>query len=100
MEYKDIITEQDLNEYLRKEEADFTGIYVPSAIRKAEGMEGWVYDIQVDWGDWKHHLRLTYLMELIGYKQTRNDVTESDGSDCYSSIHRFVWEKVYKMFND
>ena len=29
-------------------------------------------------------------MEYIGYKEIAEDVTEEDGSDCYSSIHTFA----------
>jgi hypothetical protein len=53
--------------------------------------------VEISWGDWKHeHLRLEYLVssniaELI---KSESQVTEEDGSDCYSAIHRFFFQKV------
>lgn len=46
-------------------------------------------EITIEWGDWKHdHLRADWLLEqklhLVRYNERR---TESDGGDCYSSIH-------------
>ena len=47
--------------------------------------------IEIEWGDWKHtHGYSDYLMEEMGYKCTAEEVTEEDGSDCYSSIHFYV----------
>ena len=52
--------------------------------------------IETWWGDWKHtHLRLQWLVgeyldsKGIKYSHTEN-VTEEDGSDCYSAYH--VWK--------
>lgn len=48
-------------------------------------------DVFIEMGDWKHsHLWCRDLMEYIGYKEIAEDVTEEDGSDCYSSIHTFT----------
>ena len=48
----------------------------------------------IEWGDWKHeHLRYEWLIEQWakenGYLVLSNDheVTEEDGSDCYSALH-------------
>lgn len=46
--------------------------------------------IKVTWGDWKHdHLYLDHLMGELGYILVNEDVTEEDGSDCYSSEHYY-----------
>lgn len=51
--------------------------------------EGWVV-VSVEWGDWKHsHARLDYLMKEIGFGLDFETMTETDGSDCYSSEHYF-----------
>ena len=45
-------------------------------------------EISVTWGDWKHsHIYLDHLMGNIGYRLIDERVTETDNSDCYSSIH-------------
>ena len=47
-------------------------------------------EIHIEWGDWKHdHAYLRFLMEQKGFVQTDENVTEEDGSDCYSAIHVF-----------
>lgn len=49
-------------------------------------------DIVVDirWGDWKHsHLWADDLMSYLGYVKISEDVTEDDGSDCYSADHTY-----------
>ena len=48
--------------------------------------------IEIHWGDWKHeHLRCDYLIDNyfpeLGAMGT--EVTEEDGSDCYSGIHKY-----------
>lgn len=51
--------------------------------------------IEINWGDWKHeHLCAEWitreLLDLMGYahKYTiTEDITEEDGSDCYSARH-------------
>lgn len=45
-------------------------------------------EISVTWGDWKHsHAHLDHLMREIGYRLIDERVTETDNSDCYSSVH-------------
>lgn len=52
-----------------------------------------VIEIERNWGDWKHdHLRIKYLVSeyLMSHGYTFSyfeEVTEEDGSDCYSAIH-------------
>lgn len=42
------------------------------------------------WGDWKHeHRHLEHVMKMNGYEQINENVTEEDGSDCYSAEHVF-----------
>lgn len=49
-----------------------------------------IVDIHISWGDWKHeHLRCDYIMEQLGYTCFSESVTEEDGSDCYSALHRY-----------
>ena len=44
--------------------------------------------ITIEWGDWKHdHGFADYLMQKMGYTLLSEQITEEDGSDCYSSIH-------------
>jgi len=52
---------------------------------------GLFFTVNITWGDWKHeHLRCKWLLEKKGFKQIGEDVTEEDGSDCYSSVHHFI----------
>lgn len=44
--------------------------------------------VDISWGDWKHdHSYCDFLMRECGYICTDEQVTEEDGSDCYSAIH-------------
>ena len=46
--------------------------------------------VYISWGDWKHSfIWLDTLMEYIGYDFNDEEVTEENGSDCYSAIHYF-----------
>lgn len=50
------------------------------------------FSVEIIWGDWKHaHLRADYLMEQFGFKAVDEYVTEDDGSDTYSSIHKYEY---------
>ena len=53
-----------------------------------------VMKIDISWGDWKHeHLRAKWVVEdvlEIPVKRWDEDVTEENGSDCYSATH-IVW---------
>lgn len=50
--------------------------------------------VEINWGDWKHeHLRCKWLttefFEKLGLAASfETEITEEDGSDCYSAIHR------------
>lgn len=47
--------------------------------------------ITIEWGDWKHdHDYVDYLMGELGYEKLGERETETDGSDCYSSIHFYA----------
>ena len=51
-----------------------------------------VVHIEVEWGDWKHdHLRLKWIMEKYSFRYIGEEVTEEDGSDCYSAIHTYIY---------
>lgn len=72
---------ETIREHLKAGGADYDDIYQSELF----------IEISVIWGDWKHsHQWLDYLMEQIGYFLIENRVTESDGSDCYSSIHTYM----------
>lgn len=48
--------------------------------------------VNISWGDWKHsHLRADYLVEQLGGNLFTTQVTEEDGSDCYSAIHNYIF---------
>lgn len=93
--------ESEVVKYLNENNADFTEVCNP--ITTKNGMVGWVFDITVECGDWKHsHGYLRTIMESAGYVQTQERhiyVAELEGSDCYSAIHRFVWGPAYALFN-
>jgi hypothetical protein len=66
--------------HLKANDADFSEIYQVDDL----------VVIPINWGDWKHsHLFLVHLMEEIGYKHIDEILTETDGSDTYSSEHTF-----------
>ena len=46
--------------------------------------------VEIEWGDWKHdHLRCDDLMKAKGYSLVEEEITEEDGSDCYSAIRHY-----------
>lgn len=52
------------------------------------GNEVYVY---ISWGDWKHdHAWCQELMRYLGYKRVSFDVTDEDGSDCFSAEHTYI----------
>ena len=55
----------------------------------SENMNGEI-TIYIEWGDWKHdHLFCDHIMNNLGYYLCSETETETDGSDCYSSIHKY-----------
>lgn len=48
--------------------------------------------VSLSWGDWKHeHSFLDHIMkETFGLDLFEEDVTESNGSDCYSAVHHYL----------
>lgn len=49
-----------------------------------------VVQVEISWGDWKHdHARTDYLLKNLGCTLMKEEITENDGSDCYSAIHYF-----------
>jgi len=51
-------------------------------------------EINVELGDWKHdHLFIDHLMKENGFVKTDEVLTWEDGSDCYSSIHTYIYNK-------
>lgn len=62
------------------------GCYNDGVYTNSEG----VTSVEISWGDWKHSfIWLDTLMGYIGYKFDNEEVTEENGSDCYSAIHYF-----------
>ena len=54
--------------------------------------------IEIEWGDWKHeHKRMDYLMEQLGFYCIEEELTEENGSDCYSSRHRYILSESEKI---
>lgn len=93
-----------LMEYLDSKDADYGEINMPLVGRGyGENIENSVYDIEVNYGDWKHsHAYLVWLMKEIGYEEVYNKVIyveELEGSDCYSSVHRFAEKNMMALFN-
>ena len=49
-----------------------------------------VVAVEISWGDWKHdHLAADWLVEEMGGTLLKKDITEEDGSDCFSAIHYY-----------
>lgn len=49
-----------------------------------------LYEVSIEWGDWKHdHLFTRTLMANLGLTCLKEEVTEEDGSDCYSAVHTY-----------
>lgn len=64
------------------------GLY-PELYERTIGNETMIV-ANVEWGDWKHeHRYLDYIMDELGYFVYKVDVTENDGSDCYSALHYY-----------
>lgn len=50
--------------------------------------------IDIEWGDWKHeHNFADYIMSLNGFTRVNVQTYEEDGSDCYSAIHYYIFDK-------
>ena len=48
-------------------------------------------NVSITWGDWKHeHGYCECLMRYIGYEEFHSEVTEENGSDCYSAVHYYL----------
>lgn len=49
--------------------------------------------VSIEWGDWKHeHGWCNNLMHYLGYTEIGNQVTDENGSDCYSADHYYIKE--------
>ena len=70
----------DIQKYLIEKDADFNEVFEDNE---------WIA-ISIEWGDWKHsHKFIDYLMSEIGYKNDYEQITDSNYSDCYSSVHYY-----------
>lgn len=50
-----------------------------------------VVAVEINNGDWKHdHARADYILKECGFTLMKTEVTEEDGSDCYSAIHYYA----------
>lgn len=62
-----------------------------SMIAEIASLETKVVVIEIEWGDWKHeHGYADYVMKQNGFTKIKEEVTEEDGSDCYSSNHYYI----------
>ena len=63
------------------------GCYNDSVYTNSEGTTS----VEISWGDWKHeHIYCDCLMRYLGYEtECEEEVTEENGSDCYSAIHYY-----------
>ena len=53
--------------------------------------EGRLVKIEINDGDWKYeHGRLRHLMAHAGYVRQDIEVTQEDGSDCFSAAHTYA----------
>lgn len=83
------------NEFMNKVENTLyeDGVWA-DVYRGYDDFKNEVLKIDISWGDWKHdHLRAKWVIEdVLGINVIKweTDVTEEDGSDCYSAIHT-VW---------
>lgn len=51
-----------------------------------------VIRVEIQWGDWKHeHLRADWIAGELGLTKIGQEITEEDGSDCYSAIHNYIY---------
>ena len=80
-----------------KEVREFECVYVPDTTKEeTEMLYRYSHDIpaivvSISWGDWKHeHGWATELMRYLGYTEIGNEVTEENGSDCYSADHYYL----------
>lgn len=68
---------------------------IQSILRKNDAWYGVYIDknavaVEINWGDWKHdHLWCDYILSENGCIKIDEQLTEEDGSDCYSSIHYY-----------
>lgn len=47
-------------------------------------------NIIIEWGDWKHdHIYCDMIMKELGYELSTEKELETNGSDCYSSVHKY-----------
>lgn len=95
-----VINIDDLNAYIKENDRFYE---VDTLLRDGKGHElpaDHVYDITINWGDWKHdHMFCDYLMEQKGYVRIAEVVTEEDGSDAYSSVHRYAFKEWWDRIN-
>ena len=72
---------KNIMEYLEKNKLYYEDIWTEDGFLK----------IHIPWGDWKHdHDRCDHLLKNIGYICVAETVTEEDGSDCYSALHKYL----------
>lgn len=87
---KGMVVKEDYNSDSEEERRIQTYLDDHDLWGEVEVNDGVAY-VEINWGDWKHeHLRCEYLMNDLGYQQDYVEVTEEDGSDCYSAIHTYI----------
>lgn len=86
-----VVTKEEIQNQLDAANEEFRENYAgfSAEILSLETME---IAIEIEWGDWKHgHNYADYIMGQHGFIKTDEQVTEEDGSDCYSSIHYYAY---------
>ena len=80
--------------YLTANDADFNEVY-PTELN---GFPCLI--VEVNWGDWKHsHGYLDYLMKQKDFFKIRENVTEENGSDCYSANHIYLIPTIENLIS-
>ena len=86
-----VVTKEEIQKHLDEANTEFRENYAAfsAEIQSLDTME---IAIEFEWGDWKHeHGYADYVMREHGFIKTDEQVTEEDGSDCYSSIHYYTY---------
>lgn len=57
--------------------------------------DGIFTNVEIEWGDWKKdHGYCRWLMGELGFRELDSEITEEDGTDCYSAIHTYIYTTI------
>lgn len=92
------ITRETLREAIENKYNEYD-LYADVCVKELLG-DVLIVEVDINWGDWKHeHLKAKLLMvdiaDELGCRllDSYENVTEEDGSDCYSAVHTFYIAK-------